>query len=212
MRIAELSAANILQLAENGKGGRLKNLAVDTCLCSSICEFRVQDRRRAAREEEIRREQQRLEEIRRLEEAERIKQEEYENAILLAQQKIEAEKQKKEAQRIAFQEAEKQRRINREAAEEKWKKALEKHRSASAQKKATKKDKAITHPPPTQHETHPVAEPCKKRPRKTYNIGSFGYFPPDSRPFIELCHHGVSRRRVCEFCAASDDEYNAGSE
>jgi hypothetical protein len=95
MRIAEFSADDILQLAENGEGGRLKNLAMQTELCSLFCKNRVIMMRRERLEREMEVEQKKrmerglLEEICRKKGADRIRQEEEERAFQLKQEEEE---------------------------------------------------------------------------------------------------------------------------
>jgi hypothetical protein len=230
MRIAEFSASDVLKQAEDGKGGLLKNLVMETELCSVQCRNRVSERQNRA--ERIR--AQELEIERRIEER-KI------NDRLEQESRQQAERQEKETRRKAETErmenarrkAESQRRENElkrkaldkeaadkkwlqtrngEAADDKWKKAIEKHRHACAIKNANKKKskiattcKAIPHQ--SDNSELLTVQLHRKRERRTYNIGSFGFYPPNSRTFLDFCHHGVSRRRFCEHCAQSDAEY-----
>ena len=213
MRIAEFRASNVLELAEDGRGGRLENLVMETALCSLQCRNRVSERQNEAERIRVRE----LELERRIEERKINNLLEQENMVRVIRQE-KAAKRKAETERMenAKRKAEAQRRENelkqkafdREAADEKWRKAIEKHRQACAIKNAKKKksNKIATTSNPHQSD-HPEEQPLGKRERRTYNLGSFGFFPPDSRPFIDFCHHGVSRRRACEHCAQSDAEF-----
>ena len=261
MRIAEFSASNILELAENGRGGRLQNLLMESELCSLQCKNRVSERKRIRHEREreaerlreeerqrvawLEQERRRVEkqesEARQREEEEAIWREEEarqrkeEEAIRREEEASQREKEAKqrdkdakqrekedkqlreEAKCRACKEAESQKMENKlrqialhnEAADERWRQAAEKHREACAIKNAKKKKK--TKPTPTtikpQPQPHSPPPVIVKRARRTYNLGSFGFYPPNSRPVIDFCHHGVSRKRPCEHCAQSDAEY-----
>jgi hypothetical protein len=201
MRIAEFSASDVLELAEDCRGGRLENLVMETELCSLQCRNRVAERERMKYE--------------RQNEAERIREEERKRTVWLEQERKRVERQEQEARRKAETQRRedelKQKVLDREAADDKWKKAIEKHRQTCAIKNANKKkSKIATTSKATPHQAdhcQPTGQPHRKRERRTYNLGSFGFYPPNSRPFIDFCHHGVSRRRFCEHCAQSDAEY-----
>jgi hypothetical protein len=201
MRIAEFSSDNILQLAENG--GRIDNLAVETdALCSAACEFRVRERERI--EEERRRG-----EIFRVEEAERIRKEE--EFRLQETQRIAREieeEQREEADRVRKEEEERALQIRQERMDA-GKRQREAQRKISADAKT--KRRAMLKTTTTAEKDRSYAQPITApRQRKTYTLSSFGlYYPPTSRPFTLLCHHGVFRRRHCEHCAASDAEFEA---
>ena len=214
IRIAEFSTENILLLAKNEKGGRLDNLVLESEFCSLLCETRVVERgkkeledKRIKQEQETERakikEQERRERMCRIKEAEETAKLERLERIRSMEKAEEAARQKQEEHLKAIKESESQRIkqkeeqwiINNKDAEKKW-------------DDSNKKKKII--PTSSHNQLHckqPGSEEGKKKERKTYNLGSFGFYPPNSRPFIQFCHHSISRRKHCVYCAESEAEY-----
>ena len=208
IRIAEFSAENILLLAKNEKGGRLDNLVIESAFCSLLCKTCVLEREERECEEKMRRQERETEErVRRQErETERVRMQE--------QKRLERICRMEKAEETARQKQEEQLIFNKKAAEKKWIEAKERHVMAVSLKKkkvSNKKQKIIPTSSQQQQQQQPVSEEfqsCRsnKKERNTYNLGSFGFYPPNSRQFIQFCHHSISRRKHCMYCAESEAE------
>ena len=86
-------------------------------------------------------------------------------------------------------------------AEERWKEARQQHIEKVALKRAKRKKKPVLSPI--------IAQTVQKRNgmqrrEKKVDPRVFWYFPSLSSTFINFCQHGVSRKKMCEFCESDE--------